>query len=140
MRRFVAILAGIVIFGIPARAGGPELVAGASYFDPTVKGVSLAWAQGVINYYTDQGDLSPILLGANADSFVADAFSRWTAVPTAAVSSTLAGHLAEDVNGTNVSVTNGVVTMPADILPTAVSTPVGIVYDADGSVTSALLG
>ena len=129
-----------VIAPRPALAGGPRYVAGVSYFDPTTKGTPLTWSQGVINYYTDQGDLSPILLGANADSFVADAFSRWTAVPTAAVSSTLAGHLAEDVNGTNVSVTNGVVTMPADILPTAVSTPVGIVYDADGRVTDALLG
>ncbi len=129
-----------VIAPQPALAGGPRYVAGVSYFDPTTKGTPLTWSQGVINYYTDQGDLSPILLGANADSFVADAFSRWTAVPTAAVSSTLAGHLAEDVNGTNVSVTNGVVTMPADILPTAVSTPVGIVYDADGRVTDALLG
>src|SRR5205807_5876237 len=128
-----------VIAPRPALAGGPRYVAGVSYFDPTTKGTPLTWSQGVINYYTDQGDLSPILLGANADSFVADAFSRWTAVPTAAVSSTLAGHLAEDVNGTNVSVTNGVVTMPADILPTAVSTPVGIVYDADGRVTDALL-
>src|SRR2546426_657195 len=128
-----------VIAPQPALAGGPRYVAGVSYFDPTTKGTPLTWSQGIINYYTDQGDLSPILLGANADSFVADAFSRWTAVPTAAGSSTLAGHLAEDVNGTKVSVTNGVVTMPADILPTAVSTPVGIVYDADGSVTSALL-
>ena len=42
MRRFAAILAGIVIFSIPAHAGGPEFVAGASYFDPTVKGVPLA--------------------------------------------------------------------------------------------------
>ena len=124
----------------PALAGGPRYVAGVSYFDPSTKGTPLTWSQGIINYYTDQGDLSPLLPGANADSFVADAFSRWTSVPTAALSSTLAGHLAEDVNGTNVSVTNGVVTMPADILPTAVNTPVGIVYDADGSVTSALLG
>ncbi len=30
--------------------------------------------------------------------------------------------------------------MPDDILPTAVGTPVGIVYDYDGSVTNALLG
>src|SRR6266513_5259483 len=124
----------------PALAGGPRYVAGVSYFDPTTKGTPLTWSQGIINYYTDQGDLRPILLGANADSFVADAFSRWTSVPTAALSSTPAGHLAEDVNGTNVSVTNGVVTMPADILPTAVSTPVGIVYDADGRITDALLG
>ncbi len=124
----------------PALAGGPRYVAGVSYFDPSTKGTPLTWSQGIINYYTDQGDLSPLLPGANADSFVADAFSRWTSVPIAALSSTLAGHLAEDVNGTNVTVTNGVVTMPADILPTAVNTPVGIVYDADGSVTSALLG
>jgi hypothetical protein len=123
-----------------ALAGGPRYVAGVSYFDPSTKGTPLTWSQGVINYYTDQGDLSPILPGANADSFVADAFSRWTSVPTAAVSSTLAGHLAEDVNGTNVTVANGVITMPADILPTAVSTPVGVVYDTDGSITDALLG
>ena len=30
--------------------------------------------------------------------------------------------------------------MPADVLPTAVSTPLGIVYDVDGTVTDALLG
>src|SRR5207247_9328133 len=114
-----------VITPQPALAAGPRYVAGVSYFDPTTKGTPLTWSQGVINYYTDQGDLSPILLGANADSFVVDAFSRWTAVPTAAVSSTLAVHLAEYVNGTNVSLTNGIVTMPADILPTALSTTVG---------------
>src|SRR2546428_13083778 len=91
-----------VIAPRPALAGGPRYVAGVSYFDPTTKGTPLTWSQGVINYYTDHGDLSPILLGANAASFVADAFSRWTAVPTAAGSSTLAGHLAADGTGTNV--------------------------------------
>src|SRR5437763_11816163 len=114
----------------PALAGGPRYVAGVSYFDPSTKGTPLTWQQGIINYYTDQGDLSPILPGANADAFVADAFSRWIALPAAAVSATQVGHLAEDVNGTNVTVSNGMVTMPTDILPTAVSTPVGIVYDA----------
>jgi len=123
-----------------AWAGGPHYVAGVSYFDASTKGTPLTWQQGIINYYTDQGDLSPILPGANADAFVADAFSRWIALPAAAVSATQVGHLAEDVNGTNVTVSNGMVTMPTDILPTAVSTPVGIVYDADGSVTNALLG
>jgi hypothetical protein len=33
-----------------------------------------------------------------------------------------------------------VLSLPVDIQPTAVGTPVGIVYDADGSVTDALLG
>jgi hypothetical protein len=81
-----------------------------------------------------------VLPASSADGFVADAFTRWTSIPAAAVSVTQAGHLAEDVNGTNVTVTNGVVTMPADILPNAVGTPVGIVYDAHGDVTNALLG
>lgn len=67
-----------------ALAGGPAYVAGTSYFDPTVKGTPLTWPPGAINYYTDQGDLSPILLGANADSFVANAFGLWTSIPTGA--------------------------------------------------------
>jgi len=83
-----------------AWAGGPHYVAGVSYFNSGTKGTPLTWSQGLINYYTDQGDLSPLLPAANADSFVAD---------VAAVSATQAGHLAEDVNGTNVTVTNGVV-------------------------------
>jgi hypothetical protein len=48
--------------------------------------------------------------------------------------------LAEDVTGANLAATNGVVTAPADITPSATQTPVGIVYDFDGSVTDALLG
>jgi hypothetical protein len=52
-----------------------------------------------------------------------------------------AGQLAEDVNGSNVFVNgDGTIAMPADIMPTAIATPVGIVYDSDGSVTNALLG
>jgi hypothetical protein len=123
-----------------ALAGGPAYVAGTSYFDPTVKGTPLTWPPGAINYYTDQGDLSPILLGANADSFVANAFGLWTSIPTGALSAVQAGHLAEDVSGANVTLINGVLNMPADILPDAAGNPVGIVYDEDGAVTDALLG
>jgi hypothetical protein len=54
------------------------------------------------------------------------------------------GHLAEDVNGSNIVVASEgsgeVITAPADIIPSATSTPVGIVYDYDGTVTDALLG
>jgi hypothetical protein len=32
------------------------------------------------------------------------------------------------------------ITMPADIQPSATSTPIGVVYDYDGTVTDALLG
>ena len=137
------VAAGIVLLIVltpPARAGGPLEIAGSSYFDPSIKGVPLTWAQGTINYYTDRGNLSPLLPGASADAFVANAFSRWTSIPTAAVIAHRAGQLGEDVSGLNVNATGGILTMPADILPAAVNVPVAIVYDADGEVTNALLG
>jgi hypothetical protein len=131
----------VVLLAALSRAGGPKYIAGTSYFDAASAGQPIIWPQGQITYYTDQGDLSPILPGSSADSFVADAFSQWTAVPTAALAATNAGHLAEDVNGSNViRNSDGTLTMPADIQSTATSTPVGIVYDNDGSVTDALLG
>ena len=120
--------------------GGPRTVAGTSYFDPEVKGLPLTWSHGLISYYTDRGNLSPVLPAASADAFVADAFSRWTSISTAAVSAVKAGQLAEDVSGANVSASGGIITLPADILPSAANFPVAIVYDADGSVTNALLG
>jgi len=115
-------------------------VAGASFFDPSTVGSPLIWAQGTLSYYTDQGDLSAVLPGASADTFVANAFSLWTAIPTAALSATHSGQLAEDVTGANLTVATGVITTPADIAPTATATPIGIVYDQDGSVTDDLLG
>jgi len=128
-------LAGLV------RAGGPKYVAGSSFFNSSTMGQSLTWSQGHVNYYTDQGDLSPILPNAAANAFVASAFLQWTSVTTAAVVATNAGQLAEDVNGSNIAVdSNGIVTAPADITSSATQTPVGIVYDYDGSVTDALLG
>ncbi len=124
-----------------AWAGGPRYVAGVNYFNPETAGTPLAWAQGVVNYYTDQGDLSAQMPGPSADAFVAAAFSRWTSIPTAAVSATRAGQLGEDVSGTNVTANaDGSVSLPPDIQPGAVSQPVAVVYDADGSVTDALAG
>lgn len=139
--RLVLSFAIVFFFALLSRAGGPKCVAGPSYFDATVTGQPLVWPQGTVIYYTDQGDLSAILPNATANTFVADAFSQWTTVPTAAISATSGGQLAEDVNGTNVYVnTDGTITMPADIQPSATATPVGVVYDYDGTVTDALLG
>ncbi len=147
--RTLWLLFGVLLLGMAllialaglARAGGPKYVAGASFFDSNSKGTPLTWAQGTVNYYTDQGDLSPILPQARADAFVADAFSRWTSVATAAISTTQAGQLGEDVSGQNVIAnSDGAITMPADVLPSAVDKPVAIAYDADGKVTDALLG
>ena len=131
---FVVLLTGL------ANAGGPAYVAGASYFDPSTIGSPLTWAQGTLSYYTDQGDLSTILPGATADTFVANAFVAWNGIPTAALSATHSGQLAEDVTGSTLAVANGVISTPADIAPIATTVPIGIVYDQDGSVTDDLLG
>ncbi len=123
-----------------AHAGGPEYVAGSSYFNASTMGQPIVWSQGQISYYTDQGDLSPILDNAAANALVANSFSQWTSVSIAALAVTAAGQLQEDVNGSNIQVVDGVVTAPADITPEATYEPVGIVYDYDGTVTDALLG
>src|SRR5579863_4741502 len=136
-----AVIVLLLTFMQLVRAGGPAYIAGISYFNPGTAGTPLTWAQGVVNYYTDQGSLSPTVSGPQGDALVADAFSQWTSISTAALSVTHAGQLAEDVNGSNVyRNADGTLTMPADIMPTATGTPLGIVYDADGTVTDALLG
>jgi len=138
----LALSAAMILFAaLLSRAGGPKSVAGTSYFDPTTTGQPLVWPQGLITYYTDQGDLSPILPNATANDFVASSFSQWSAVPTAALTITNGGQLAEDVSGSNViRNADGSISMPTDIQSTATGTPIGIVYDYDGTVTDALIG
>lgn len=137
--RLATALAIVMLFVEIAHSGGPKYVAGSSYFN--TMGQPITWSLGQVSYYTDQGDLSPILPNASANALVANAFSQWTSVSTAALTVTNSGQLAEDVNGSNIAVdSSGTVTAPADITPAATQTPVGIVYDYDGSVTDALLG
>jgi hypothetical protein len=139
--RLTMVIAAVLGGAIAVHGGGPEYVAGSSYFNPSVMGQPLTWAGGQISYYTDQGDLSPILPNAAANALVANSFLQWTAVATANVTANAAGQLAEDVNGGNLEVNSeGMVTAPADITPSATQDPVAIVYDYDGSVTDALLG
>ncbi len=137
------ILAGTVFLicsAVASRAGGPAFVAGSGY-NPGVEGQPIIWASGAVQYFTDQGDLSPILTNAQADTLVAGAFSAWTSISGVALTASQGGHLAEDVNGTNITAdATGTITAPADITPSSTGTPVGIVYDFDGTVTNALLG
>ncbi len=131
----------VLVWALLSRAANPRSIAGTSYFNSSITGQPLTWPQGQITYYTDQGDLSPVLPNISANSFVADAFNQWASAPTAALKATNAGQLAEDVNGTNVILnSDGTISMPADIQSTATGTPIGVVYDYDGSVTDALLG
>ena len=141
MPRRIRILAAFLIASaVASRAGGPAFVAGSGY-NAGVEGQPLVWANGSVQYFTDQGNLSPILTGAQADTMIATAFTTWTSLTGVALTATQGGHLAEDVNGSNIETNGeGVVTSPADIAPSATSTPVGIVYDYDGTVTDAILG
>src|SRR5262252_4987349 len=135
--RFLFIL--LVVASIPCLAGRPAFVAG-SGFDPSAKGRSLTCVNGRVQYFTDQGDLSPVLTNTQADAFVADAFTRWTTI-SAALSVSQTGHLAEDVSGAYVTgYPDGTYSIPVDIQSAAIATPIGIVYDRDGRVTDALLG
>ncbi len=138
--RILAVAGLLFCSAVASRAGGPAFVAGSGY-DTGVEGQPLIWANGSVQYFTDQGNLSPILTGAQADALVATAFSTWTSISGVALTASQGGHLAEDVNGSNIVVAaNGTITAPADITPSATGTPVGIVYDYAGTVTDALLG
>jgi hypothetical protein len=132
----VCSLALLLLSSSQLRAGGP-LYVGGSAFDPAACGKGFGWANGQLTYFTDQGNLSPLLDQASANSFVDAALQTWASVPTAALTITHGGSLAEDVNGGNVS-SSGV--LPADVQRSATDKPLAIVYDNDGQVTEALLG
>jgi hypothetical protein len=139
-RRIISTLIFLGCSAIASQAGGPAFVAGPGYA-AGVEGHPIIWANGSIQYFTDQGNLSPILSGAQADTLVANAFAAWTSLPGVALTASQAGHLAEDVSGSNIAANaSGIITAPADITSAAITIPVGIVYDADGTVTEALLG
>jgi hypothetical protein len=139
-RRILQVAAFLICTAVASRAGGPAFVAGSGY-NQGVEGQPLIWANGSVEYYTNPGPLSPILTEAQADALVASAFSTWTSIPGVALTATQGGHLAEYVDGENIETNGfGVVTAPADITPSATGTPVGIVYDYDGTVTDAILG
>lgn len=138
--RILAVAGLLMSSAVRSMAGGPAFIAGSGY-DPGIEGQALIWANGSVQYFTDPGDLSPILPSAQADALIANAFSTWTSISGVALTATQGGHLAEDVNGSNVGADiSGTITSPADITSSATATPVGIVYDYDGTVTDALLG
>lgn len=137
MRKSVTVV--LCLIAVAAHAGGPRFVAGTTYFNAGLGGTPVTWANGAIVYYTDQGDLSSLETQSTINALVAEAFSRWTSVATAALNATRGGSLDEDVSGANVVRAGSVLTMPADIQPSSTKA-VAIVYDADGKVVDALLG
>jgi len=137
-----ALLPALLLLLIPASAsaGGPKYVAGVSSFNPAALGQPIHWSGGQLNYSVDQGPLSATVSNQQATAMVDAAAALWSAVPTAAVTLTDMGPLNEDVNGANIAVTNGQITAPADVTPAAAAYPLGVIYDADGSVIDADFG
>lgn len=121
-------------------AGGPRYIAGATWFDPAALGQPLHWQSGQVRYYVDQGALSATVSNAQAVAMVDAAAALWSAVPTAGVTLTDAGSLNEDVAGANTVAAASAFSAPADVAPTATNYPVGVVFDADGSVIDAIFG
>ncbi len=144
LRRPPAFVLTILLFGVLASpfgyAGGPRWVAGTSYFDPATTGRPIIWKNGVLNYYTDLGNLSPTVTQTQANAMVAQAAAMWSGIPTAALQINAAGSLAEDVNGTNFYNGPDGPVIPVDVQSTATDRPLGIIYDSDGSVLDALEG
>jgi hypothetical protein len=151
--RSTVVIATILLLAPTAYAGGPKYVAGVSYFNPSVLGQPVHWAGGQLDYYVDQGPLNGSVTNQQATAMVDAAAALWSAVSTSGVTLTDKGALNEDVSGSNIvvsgtnfTVTNeqigqtGVITQPADVTPSATSYPLGIIYDADGSVIDAVFG
>lgn len=123
-----------------AYAGGPRYVAGTSYFNPAALGKPVVWANGILRYYTDLGDLSATVPRSQANAMLASAAAVWNAVPTAGVSITAGGNLSEDVSGGNVSSSGNSLALPADIQSGDTAKPIAIVFDEDGSVINDFFG
>jgi hypothetical protein len=138
--RVAVCLAAFAVNPVMLVAGGPRYVAGTSYFNSAVTGQPVHWEGGVVKYFVDQGPLNATVSNQEATSIVDAAAALWSAIPTASVTLVDAGALNEDVSGATVVAGNAVFTQPADITPAALAYPLGIVYDADGSVINALFG
>ena len=130
----------LLLAPLPAVAGGPHFVAGVSFFNPAVLGQPVHWAGGQVRYFVDQGPLNSAVSNQQATAMVDAAAALWSAIPTAGVTLTDAGSLNEDVSGGSIVAGNQVILQPADVTPAATGYPVGVIFDADGSVINAVFG
>ena len=138
--RIAVVTAALAGLAPAAWAGGPKYVAGTTFFNPAVAGQPVRWAGGQVRYWVDQGALNATVNHAQAVALVDTAAALWSAVPTAGVTLTDAGALNEDVSGLNTVAGNKVFAAPSDMTPAATGYPVGVVFDADGSVIDTLYG
>ena len=124
-----------------AFAGGPKFIAGVSYFNASALGQPVRWASGQVSYYVDQGPLNASVSNQQATAMVDAAAALWSTVSTAGVTLTDKGQLNEDVGSPNIVAGGaGKISQPADVAAGATNYPVGVIYDADGSVIDSLFG
>ena len=140
IQRAAAVLGLLLLLPCAAGARGPRSIAGITYFNPAVLGQPVHRANGEVRYFVDQGALNATVSNQNATAMVDAAAALWSAVPTAGVTLTDSGSLNEDVNGANILAGKQLIAQPSDVTPSATSYPVGVIYDADGSVSNALFG
>jgi hypothetical protein len=138
--RYLITRAFVLLTPAVALAGGPRFIAGTAYFDPGVAGQPVHWAGGLVNYYVDQGPLNDQISNQQATAMVDAAAALWSTVLSAGVILTDRGSLNEDVSGANVVAGNQVFAQPADVAANSIGYPLGVVYDADGSVINSLFG
>ncbi len=121
----------MVLLGLcgTALAGGPLYVGGPA----DAPGLPFKWNNTrTIGYRTDLSGLGT-LSKAQADQFTADNFAVWQSVPSAVLTISRTGDLAEDVTGANIlSLFNDA--------QSDVRTNSAIMYDTDGSAVDALFG
>lgn len=121
-----------------AFAGTARFIAGEGWGVSSANTVN--WKVNTLQYYTDQGPLSPTVGHAAADSLVAAAAGVWN-VPTSSLTLTQGGQLAEDVTSQTAVVTPAGVVLPPDTQPlNEGQMPIAVIYDADGTLIDLLLG
>lgn len=133
---FVLVCMGLL--GGKAFAGTARFIAGEGWGVSSANTVN--WKVNTLQYYTDQGPLSPTVGHATADNLVAAAAGVWN-VPTSSLTITQGGQLAEDVSAQTAIVTPTGVLLPPDTQPANEGLmPIAVIYDADGGLIDLLLG
>ena len=122
---------------LPARGATPRWVGGYSWKN---YGQIMNWYTPAVTYWVDPGPLSPTVNHASGVAIVDAAAAVWN-IPTATLTLTNGGSLAEDVSGSNVYLGSNGPLWPADVSSSSYLTrPISVIFDEDGTITDMLLG
>ena len=125
-------------------AGGPKYVAGASFFNPAVLGQPVHWANGQVNYYVDQGPLNSFRhqpAGHGHGRCGGGPLERRSHRRRHAHRQGRAERRRQRrQHSSAVNFRPARSPQPADVTPSATNYPLGVIFDADGSVINAIFG